>query len=299
MGLMDFASSLPVVGSLFDNSQAKGQGAIADAAAQFQGLKLPDLQWQNYAPGAVTPEMAQGSQIQDDPLVKSAQLAALAKMGDLANTGLSAADQQGYEQARELGNQTANAGTQAAMQNAISRGVAGSGSELAMREVAAQGGAQRAQQAGLQTAADSAKQRAMFNTAYSTALGNQRTQDLKLNADNTGILNQFNMANTQNRNAAQQYNVGNQNQAQLINQQGRTGIAQENYDNAYKKAGGVAGADYASANNYAAQNANNTNAQNGMMQAGIGAYTAFGGGAAKKPSANSAGGSNTDFGGYA
>jgi hypothetical protein len=106
-----------------------------------------------------------------------------------------------------------------------------------------------------------------------------QNQETGLNAQNAGILNQFNMLNTGTKNQAQQYNVGNRNQAQLVNQQGRTGIAQQNFDNAYKKAGGVANADYAQANNYAAQNAANTAAQNNWMQAGIGAYSSgmFGG----------------------
>jgi hypothetical protein len=111
MGLGDFAKQIPLAGSLFDDSQERGTDAINDARAQFSGLTLPELTWANYSPDQMTPEMAQASLVSSDPLIKSAQLSALSKMGDLANTGLSAVDQQGYEQARELGNQMANSGS--------------------------------------------------------------------------------------------------------------------------------------------------------------------------------------------
>lgn len=286
MGLFE---SLPVIGSMLDTSSGKGMDSLGDARSQFANLTLPELQWQNYSPDTINPEMAQSTQISDDPNIKSAQLAALAKMGDLANTGLSAVDQAGYENARELGNQVAQSGNQAAMQNASMRGLAGSGMEFANREAAQQAGAQRAQQAALQQASDSAKQRAMYNQAYGQQLGAQRSQDLGLNAQNAGILNQFNMANTQAGNAAQATNVGNKNQAQLINQQGRTGIAQQNFDNAYKKAGGTAAADSGMAQGYAAQNAANQAQANAYTNVGMQAM-GYGGGAKKQNNADGSSG---------
>lgn len=255
-------SQLPVVGGMFDNSGQQALDQLANNQAVYQGVGIPDQKWQNYNPESMTPELAQASQISEDPTVRSAQLSALSKMGDLANTGLTAVDQQGYQQARDIGNQMAHSGSQAALQNAQARGIGGSGMEFANREIANQEGAGRAQQAGLAQAADSARGRANALQAYGAGLGQQRAQDFNANAANTGILNQFNMANTQAQNAANQWNVQNRNNAQQYNQQGQLNLGQQNFNNQITKAGGMAQANTGMAQGYAAQNAARTSDRN-------------------------------------
>ncbi len=237
----------------------------------YDGVQTPNLTWNTYAPEAIAPRSAQGQTVQDDSLAKSAQMSALSRMGDLANTGLSAVDQQGFQNARDMGNQMANSGSQAAMQNAQARGIGGSGMEFANREIANQQGAQRAQQAGLQQSADSARQRALYNQAYEQGMGNFRNQNNNVNAQNAGILNQFNMANTQAANGAQAMNAMNNNQAQLQNTQGRNQVAQGNFNNQMGLAAGKAGANTGLAQGQAAQDAANQAQQNQYMQFGLGA----------------------------
>lgn len=256
----------------------QAQNNLQSARDQFSNLTTPNLAWNTYKPGAIAPQMVTGQQVSDDPMVKSAQMAALAKMGDLSNTGLSGVDQQGYEQARELGNQMASSGSAAALQNAQARGIGGSGMEFANREMANQAGAQRSQQAGLQQSADSARQRALYNQAYANSLGGMQQQTTGLNAQNAGILNEFNRANTGAINNANQYNTAAQNQAQLVNQEGRNNVAQNNFNNQVTRAGGVAGAYGGMARGNAAQSAADQAQQNTYMQMGMSALGMFGGG---------------------
>lgn len=255
---------------LFNNSGDFLQ-TLANSRGQYDGIQTPNLTWNTYSPDQVAPRSSQATTVQDDPMVKSAQMSALAKMGDLSNTGLSDVDQQGYAQARDLGNQMANSGTQAAMQNANARGIGGSGTEFAQREIANQQGAQRSQQAGLQQASDSARQRALYNQAYSNALGGMQQQQTGLNAQNAGILNQFNQANTNAANQAQYYNTGNNNQAQLTNTQGRNNVAQGNFNNQLGLAGAIQNSNKDLAGGQAAADAAATAQFNQIMSMGIGA----------------------------
>lgn len=236
----------------------------------YGSLQAPTFQ--NYNPVAYNPQDATATQIQEDPSTRSAQQNVLNRMAGLANTGLSDVDNAGFERARELGNQMSNSGTQAAMQNAQARGVGGSGLEFAMREMAGQQGAQRAQDAGLQQAATSAQQRAMYNQAYGQGLQNLRGQDFNANSANANILNQFNAMNTQNRNQAQQYNVGQQNYAQ----QYANDIKQRQYQDQLQRAAGMSNANSGVANQYNAQDAANQSALNSGMAAagtvGMGLY---------------------------
>jgi hypothetical protein len=277
--------------------------SLNDARDQYANINTPNLTWYNYAPEAVDPKLATANTVQDDPIVKAAQMQALAKLGDLSKTGLSDVDQQGYQQARELGNQMAASGSAAATQNANARGMGGSGMEFAQREMANQSGAGRAQGAALGQAADSARQRAMYLQAYQGGLGQMQGQQTNLNAQNAGILNQFNQQNTGAQNAAQMYNVGNQNQAQQINQQGRNSIAQQGFNNQITRAGGIAQADAGIARGAAAGDAANRDANNMMMgMAGVGAGAAasyFSGGVAKPKQQQMSASNPDDYSGYA
>lgn len=265
---MDFVSTMPVVGGYFDHSDEDAMDQLRRNQSMFENINMPDLQ--NYTPeelkylGDYSPEAAQYGQVSEDPRLKSAQMSALNKMAGLADSGLSAEDQLGFQKAREQGAQMARSGTEAALQNAKARGIGGSGLEFAMREQAGQGGAQRSQMGALETAAAAARQRALYNQAFGDMAGQVRGQDYNVNAKNTDIINQFNQANTQNRNTAQlrnldnrqgvvNQNVGNRNQAQLQNNEYR----QQQFNNQMTKARGVAGANDEMAQAYYAQGAAN------------------------------------------
>lgn len=279
-------TSIPIIGGFFDDSQDQALEQLQKNQALYKDIATPDFK--NYVPenyavaGNYDPTLAQAKTIQEDPNLRSSQLSALNKMSGLADTGLSEVDNAGYERARQLAGQISHSGTDAALQNAQARGTGGSGLEFSMREQAAQDAAERAQQAGLAQAADSAKQRAAYTQAYGSALSGLRNQDYNANAGNADILNKFTQYNTTNQNQAQQYNLGNRQNVSNMNVQGRNSAQQYNndllqkqYADQMQKANAQAGANTGMAGGYADINAANTSNRNTLT--GIGAWAAGGG----------------------
>lgn len=266
---MSGATSIPIIGGMFDDTDEQAMEELAKNRRLYEGIEVPNLTWEDYAPERYKNETANYELTNEDPALRSYQMDALKRMSGLADNGLSEVDQAGYAKARNLGAQEARAGSQAAIQDAQSRGVAGSGMEFAMREIANQGGAQRSQEAALQQAADSARQRALYAQAYQQGLGNQRSQDFQANRANTDIINQFNQANTAQRNTVNMANTDLTNKSQMYNQEGKRGVKQQNFNNQITRANGISGATTQIANGFAAQNAANTADRN--MWTGIGA----------------------------
>jgi hypothetical protein len=259
-------TGIPLVGGAFDETEEKAMEELRRNQALYEGLQDPSFA--NYNPegyqylGDYSPEMMDAETISEDPSLRGSQMSVLEDLAGLSKTGLTDVDALGYEKARDLGNQMARSGTQAAIQNAAARGVGGSGLEFAMREIANQEGAERAQNAALEQAAESARQKALYTQAYGNMLSGVRNQDFGVNRANTDILNQFNQMNTQNRNEAAQYNLGNRQNMANANVDNRNkafqynqGMKQQAYDNKLKKLAGQTGANTGMAGGYAAQNA--------------------------------------------
>lgn len=270
--LKKLVSSVPVIGGAFDDTADRAAGEIRDSKRLFDNIALPDLKWSEFNPEAYTMDDAQYALTQEDPGLRSAQLSVLEKLAGLSSEGMTPEDEYAFFKARQMGDQMAKAGTAAAMQNAMARGVGGSGLEFGMREMANQSGAQRAQEAAMQQAAEAARQKALYTQAYGNALSGMRGQDASINQANTDVINRFNMANTTNRNQMNQANVDQRNRAQQYNAQGARDVQQQNFDNRITKAGGQAQQRQNMANVYAAQNAANTSERNAIMQAAVDAY---------------------------
>ncbi len=300
MGFKKLLSGIPVIGGAFDDSQEKAQAELKKNQRLWDGLQVPDMQWEQYNPEGYTyagdydPTMASADQISEDPLTRSAQMSALQKMAGLADSGMSDEDALGYYRAEQQGSNIAKASRDSALSDARSRGVSGGGLEFALREMGAQSGANRSQEASLEQAAQSAKQRALYNEAYLSGTSNLRNQDYQAEAANTGIINQFNMANTQTGNQAQQFNLGNKqafnsnavdqrNQAQQRNQDGRRQTTQQNFANQVIKTNGQAGGNMGAAQGFAAENAANAD-QRKALGAALGGIVGggFGGPAGAK-----------------
>lgn len=230
-------------------------GMARETKDLYNRIALPDDVWKDISPEALMNENAEFELMREDPATRNMQMQALARMAGLSEQGLSDVDQAGFYNAQQMGNQMARSGREAAMLDAQRRGAGGSGMEFALREIANQGGAQRAQEAAMQQAAESAKQRAMYNQAFLQGSGQVRGQDFANQAANTNIINQFNQANTQSRNQANQYNVGNRNDAARYNQEGKINLNQQRFNNEMGKAGGIAGANSQIAQAGAAQDA--------------------------------------------
>lgn len=214
---------------LFGGSSDKGYAAAymqnLKNQAMYDSLELPE--YDEYNPELYNIESANYELMTEDPVTKSMQMSALAKMAGLAESGMSDVDAAGYAEARSLGNQQSRAGTQAAVQDAQNRGVAGSGMEFAMREIANQGGAERSNKAALQQAADSARQRALYAQAYGQQVSGMRDQDARTSQANTNVINQFNQANTNARNANNAANVDQRSSAFMYNE----ALKDKNYQN--------------------------------------------------------------------
>lgn len=218
-----------------DNGFEAARQANAQNQQLYSDIQLPS--YLNYTPELYNGETSNYTLTQDDPVLKSAQEAALNKLANLSDTGLSDVDAQGLAKARAEGNQFAKAGTAAAIQDAQNRGVGGSGMEFALRELANQGGATRANDSGMAQAAQAAQQRAQYNLAYGQQLGQTRDQDYRTNAANTNVINQFNQANTNQRNQTNAANVDQRNDAFKYNE----GLKDKNYNNQMHRADSLAG----------------------------------------------------------
>lgn len=255
---------------LGDNSAEQGMDQLRQNQDIWNQVQTPDLKWQDYKPETFNPDMMNAETINEDPALRSGQMDVLSQMAGLSRDGLSSVDEAGYNRSRQEAQQIAQGETGAALANAQSRGLSGSGMEFASREMAGQNAANRAQSADLTQNADSAKMRALYSQAYGQQLGSVRGQDYQTNAANTNILNQFNAANTQNRNAAHQWNTQNQNNAQMYNNEGRTNTQQQRFNNDVTRAGGRSQANTSMAQGYGAQDAANTSQTNTLIGAGAG-----------------------------
>jgi len=284
--LNKIGKSIPVVGGFFDDSEEKAMEALERNRELYGQIALP--QFNDYNPeefqylGDLKPEMMEYDQIEEDPMIRSDQMEVLAKLAGLSERGLSDVDAAGFERAKQLGARSARAGTEAAIENARARGAAGSGMEFAMREIANQEGANRAMNAGLEQAAEAARQRAAYTAAYGNSLAGMRNQDLNVNSQNTDIINRFNQMNTANRNDAaarnldmrqglSNTNIGERNAAQQYNND----LRQRSFDAQMAKTGGMAGANTGVAQGYAAQNAANAANRGANAQLGLSIYDRF------------------------
>lgn len=258
--------------------------ALLKAGGRFDELNPPSLEEMRVSleravnAGEMTAEEAQTyfleasaqEQVKTDPRLREAQMRALSQLEGVADGGLTVGDRgdlqriQGEAAAAEKGQRDA------ILQNAQSRGVAGSGMELASQMMAQQQGANRASQQGFDVAKQ-AQARALEAMLQSGNLGGSiRSQDFgeqtKL-AEARDAISKFNtqnqqavgMANTDARNAAKLRNVNtaqdiaNRNQDTINQERGyNAGNVQTQFDNQYKKVAGQAGVDQAAAS--AAQN---------------------------------------------
>jgi hypothetical protein len=198
----------------------------------LDSIALPE--YEQWIPETYDLESANYSLVQEDPILRAYQMQALQKMAGLANDGLSAEDQAAFAEAKNQAGQMARGNTEAAIQNAQNRGVAGSGMEFALREMANQGATERARASNMDQAAASARNRVLYNQAYMQGTSQARGDDARTNTANANILNQFNMANTQARNQAGANNANLKNDAFQYNQN----LKDKNFNNQMSRATG-------------------------------------------------------------
>jgi len=184
-----------------------------------------------------TPEEAESNLVSLDPKYRDMQMQALQGLRDKASGAASAQEDADRLQAVTEANDFARGREEGVLNNAKARGVGGGGMEFALRAQAGQDAANRVGQLTNQSAANAAMQRLAAQGAYSQGVGNMRTQEQQMAAQNADILNQFNMYNTGLKNQTNNANTNMQNHAGLdkVNRteaRGQRGFqnAQSNWD---------------------------------------------------------------------
>lgn len=301
MGLFDSIGNF-----LSGGNNQRSANAQQSAVDQLSGLELPDVDQMQIQledlvqQGVITPEQAQAylvqqsglNGIQTDPKLHQAQMDALSGLQDIsANKGLTAADQAQLSQIKTQEDTASRGAREAILQNAQARGMGGSGIELLQQFQNQQDAATRNSQRDLDVAG-MAQNRALQALQQAGQLGGQiQAQDFgqkaqvaeandainKFNAQNSQAVN---MANVQARNAAAAQNLGEKQRVADTNvashnaqQQYNKGLQQQQFENAYRKAGGTAGALQQQAGGYMQAGKNTQDLIGTLLGAGASAAT--------------------------
>ncbi len=304
-------NAISSVGNLVTGgAQKRAAEAQERALAQMQGLELPDMEQMKVyiqdlvSQGKITPEEAQTylqentelQGISTDPVTRQAQLDALSGLQKISSEGgLTAQDQAKLNQIRTQEDTQARGQREAILQNAQARGVGGSGVELMSQMLNQQQSAQNQSQRDLDVGA-LAEQRALEALIAGGQLGGQMQEtEFGQKAQVANAQDAINRFNAANRQSVANTNVGARNTAQYANLQNAQDIAntnaanrnqaeyynknlpQQGFENAYRKAGGTAGAYNNIASQAAAAGQNNQKVLGSLVSAG--AVGAAGGGA--------------------
>lgn len=208
-----------------------------------QNIPLPQLKEQHpelYAELAkYNPEMDQAINLGPsamegialDPQMRQAQMQALSKLQNVtANDGQDAQSMADNARLQNEVNAQLQGNTGAIQQNMATRGLSGGMSEMVAKQMAAQQGANRQAQMGMDINAQ-AQQRALSALAQQGQLGGQISQQdfsqQSAKAQAADAISQFNARNSQ---AVQSGNVGARNAAQAANLQNSQNINNQNVD---------------------------------------------------------------------
>jgi len=253
---------------------------MRDNIARLEALGVPTVEAQRIALEA--PELvglleaeALGSsrfeELQMDPRLQAAQLAALEDVTGVAQTGLGAADELALEEIRRRASGQAQAERATALQRMEERGMGDSGAALVAQLQAGQSAADTAAMQGMQQAAQAQQARmAALQQQANMAAGIQQ-QQLGLagqKASAADAIAQFNVQNRQNvaaRNLAERQRIAEagaatRNQQEMYNK----ALIQQQFQNELAKATGVTGAQTEMAGNLQQQAGAAQKAQQGM-----------------------------------
>lgn len=225
--------------------RSKEEQLLEEAARQYD-IPLPVLE--RILAEQLGPSAMEG--VSTDPRLRQEQMAAVNALNDVATTGDTPEMRAAMN--RILGDVARNesAGRNAILNNMRARGVSGSGAELAAQLSNNQAAAERAQDAGLQTAAQ--QQKRMLDAVLSKGqlAGQMRSQEFGEQSDVARAKDAISRYNADAKTRAQYYNAG---------------LNQQNFDNRYKLATGQANA-LAKQGNQAAE----SGAASAAMWGGIG-----------------------------
>jgi hypothetical protein len=212
--------------------------ARKDALGQWTGLNAPSVASQQLSlqdlanagnmvsqnEGNIGMDPTAMGNIQTDPRLQQAQMAALDQLSQMGQTGLTAGERAALNEARRGSAQEAQAKSAQITSDMARRGMGGSGSELAARLQAAQSSADRQSQQSDSTM-QMAQQRALQAIGQQGSLaGQMNNQQFQQQADIAKAKDAINQFNTQNAQQVQQRNVAAANAAQLRNLQNQQSL---------------------------------------------------------------------------
>jgi len=240
------AVGAPIIGGLIGSSEASKDRKRADKARQraleqYLGIELPDLKSQelDLATGQYLGDYnAAQEQFQElgpsemenisvDPRLAQEQMKSLEQLGEIGEGNMSEGNKAAIEQIRRGAAGEAQAKQAQIMNQMQARGQGGSGAELIARLQAAQSGADRASQQGMDVVRmneDKALQ-AILNKG--SLAGQMSQQSFSQQAQQKGAqdaINRFNQAQQQSLTAR---NIGSQNEAALRNLQEQQRLAEQ------------------------------------------------------------------------
>lgn len=286
------------------SAAANASQASVDALASLQTPDVTQMQLQLETlvqQGILSPEQAQVymqdpslmAGISTDPRLQQAQYDALQSLQDISDSGgLTASDRAKLGQIATDEQTQARGAREAILQNMEARGAGGSGASLLAQLQNSQDAASRQSQRDLDVAG-MAQDRALQAIQAAGAMGgqmqqtsfNQQAEQAKaqdaINAFNAQNMNQIGLANTQANNAAQQANLAEKQRIADANaatrntqQQYNKSLAQQDFENRYKKAGGTAAAYQNQAQQFNTAGQQNMNLVGSGIQAGATAAAA-------------------------
>lgn len=225
------------------------------AVARLEALGIPSIEAQQIA--LETPELVDlleaevlgpsaFENVNVDPRLRQAQMAALEQMSGLSDQGLGAEDRAAFNELRRSAGAQAQAQAASILQNAQAQGTLDSGSALAAQLMAGQASADRMSQEGDRLAAQAAaarRQAIMSKADMSSQMGQQDFQRQSAAAQARDQISQFNTQNRQNvagTNLANRQAIANQgaatrNQQEMFNK----GLIQQDFQNRLSKATGT------------------------------------------------------------
>lgn len=266
MGLFDGLDS-----TLFGEG---GADKVKKATKTINDVDLPDIEKmkvnleQLVSQGILSPEQAQAASVDrnaynsiiQDPRLKNSQLAALGKVEDIANSGMTATDRAAMNDIQSQNSSAERGSREAILQNAQQRGVGGSGLEMLAQLQNSQNSATRAADAGFDVTKQ-AQQRALDAIGQQSSMAtNMRGQDNSEQQAKAQAANSIAQFNAQNRQATNTNNTNTNNAAQSTNlssaqnladtntntrntqQQYNKSLIQQDYNNRIGKATAVSGA---------------------------------------------------------
>lgn len=203
--------------------------ALAQEMARLDKISVPEAKKlvveQLIQQGQLTPELehafnlppSQMAQIKENSGVRQQQTQALNLIQQRAQGGLTASDRAGYNEMRNQVARDQQAKQAQILQQMQSRGMAGSGAELAMALNQAQNSDQAASEQADRLAAQSSQNALNAASQMGQQAGALRAQDFNVNAAKASAADEYNRFNVQNQQNVSNANVLNQNNAAAQN----------------------------------------------------------------------------------